>query len=269
MNIHNELMKQYPESTHGRKGISHSLLKGIDIYASWLQNRVSLDNYMESVSKDTPTFALGKAVEAWLAGGEYTGKLTPEPKRKLSLIQSRLERYHAPLLKMLRHGTTRYHRKLSANFVTNDGDEATLFGELDFIVPNLVVNEFLGTDFDEDKYMIFDVKTTSNFDWFARDIEKYQYIQQLAIYRNLCEYNSIPVDRELPNFSENTQAFIVAIDTTLCGNMKLYKIDGEFLGSDVFSSKVSALAKILDLNANQTVNTESLYEPSTYIYSPF
>ena len=95
----NELLKQaYPNSTHGGKGISASLLKSMgDVrFSRPMEDRHSLDDYMIDmldekgnpiVEKEKDTFLLGKSIEELLVGGDRTWAMQPAYKKKFNKIK--------------------------------------------------------------------------------------------------------------------------------------------------------------------------------------
>ena len=259
----NELLKQaYPNSTHGGKGIGASLLKSMgDVrFSRPMEDRHSLDDYMIDmldekgnpiVEKEKDTFLLGKSIEELLVGGDRTWAMQPAYKKKFNKIKQRLPKYHIPVFSVLQHCDTLHNQKLKADFMVKDELElsAQLYGEIDFLVKSSVISHFLPnllTEKEKHGRVLIELKSTSSMKYWYSEIDRYQYRDQLAIYKHLLAENGLPVD----------EVFILFVDTANFGNLKFASIPELGIGTDLIESKLRQL--------HAALNASPIYTPDKY-----
>jgi len=259
----NEMLKQaYPDSTHSYE-ISASKLKSMgDVrFSRPMEDRHSLDEYMIDmldekgnpiVEKEKDVYLLGKSIEELLVGGDRTWAMQPAYKKKFNKIKRRLPKYHKPVFDMLQHCDTLHNPFFQADFmVETDAVHLTakLCGELDFVVMSSAVKQYLpGLLTQEEKHgrVLIELKSTSSMKYWYSDIDRYQYLVQLAIYKHLLAENGLPVD----------EVFILFVDTANFGNIKFVSIPELGIGTDVIE------AKLLQLHA--ALNASPIYTPDQY-----
>ena len=259
----NELLKQtYPGSTHGENGISASMLKSMgDVrFSRPMEDRHSLDDYMTDeidekgniiVEKPKDTYLLGQAIENLLVGGVETWKMAPGYQKKLNKISNRLLKYHTPVFEVLQHADTLHNQKFQADFMIKDNVDlsAQLYGEIDFLVKSSVINSALPGLLTQEQIfgrVLIELKTTSSMKYWYSEIERYQYLVQLAVYKHLLTENDYPIDEVL----------ILFVDTANFGNLKFVSIPLEGIGTDLIE------AKLLQLYA--ALNASPVYTPDKY-----
>ena len=259
----NELLKQaYPNSTHGGKGISASLLKSMgDVrFSRPMEDRHSLDDYMIDmldekgnpiVEKEKDTFLLGKSIEELLVGGDRTWKLSPSYLKKFNKISQRLRKYHIPVFSVLQHCDTLHNQKFQADFMVKDELElsAQLYGEIDFLVKSSVIRHWLPnllTEKENHGRVLIELKSTSSMKYWYSEIDRYQYRDQLAIYKHLLAENGLPVD----------EVFILFVDTANFGNLKFASIPELGIGTDLIEAKLRQL--------HAALNATPVYKPDMY-----
>ena len=259
----NELLKQaYPGSSHGEKGISASLLKSMgDVrFSRPFEDKCALDEYMIDmldekgnpiVEKEKDTYLLGKSIEELLAGGDRTWKMAPGYQKKLNKLKPRLLKYHKPVFDMLQHADTLHNQKFKADFMVKDELEliAQLYGEFDFLVPSKVVKQYLPDLLTQEVVhgrVLIELKSTSSMKYWYSDIDRYQYLVQLAIYKHLLAENVLPID----------EVIILFVDTANPGNLKFVSIPEMGIGTDLIE------AKLLQLHA--ALNATPIYTPDKY-----
>ena len=94
--------------------------------------------------------------------------------------------------------------------------------------------------------MAMRVPSTSSMKYWFSEIDKRQYLIQLAIYKFLLEQAGMPVD----------EVFILFVDTANFGNLKFVSIPELGIGTDVIE------AKLLQLHA--ALNSSPIYTPDQY-----
>lgn len=265
----NELLKQiYPDSTHGTKGISASMLKSMgDVrFSRPMEDRHSLDEYMipmlddkgkPIVEKPKQPYLLGQAIENLLSGGTFVPKMQPTYAEKFDKISKRLLKYHAPVFDMLQHIDTFHNQKFQADFMVKDEIKlsAQLYGETDFVVKSSVIRHFLPnllTQEEKHGRVLIELKSTSSMPYRFSEIGKHQYLIQLAIYKFLLEQAGTPVD----------EVFILFVDTANFGNIKFVSIPELGIGTDLIESKLRQLHAALTASPIYTPDQYRLREQS-------
>jgi len=81
--------------------------------------------------------------------------------------------------------------------------------------------------------------------WYS-DIDRYQYLVQLAMYNHLLRENGLPVD----------EVFILFMDTANFGNIKFVSIPELGIGTDLIEAKLCQL--------HAALNATPVYTPDQY-----
>jgi CRISPR/Cas system-associated exonuclease Cas4 (RecB family) len=263
ININEMLRQAYPNSTHGKKGISPSMLKSMgDVrFSRPFENKCALDEYMidmtdekgdRVIPKPKQPYLLGQAIENWLVGKTFVPKMQPAYAEKFGKISNRLLKYHTPVFDMLQHVHTLHNPFYQADFmVETDAGRLTakLCGEMDFVVPSEIVNRYLPDllpQYGTHGRVLIELKSTSSMKYWYSDIDRYQYLVQLAIYKHLLAENVLPVD----------EVIILFVDTANPGNLKFVSIPERGIGTDLIE------AKLLQLYA--ALNAAPVYTPDHY-----
>lgn len=260
----NELLKQaYPVTARSYE-VSASKLKSMgDVrFSRPMEDRHSLDDYMivmldekgnPIVEKEKDVYLLGKSIEELLVGGVDTWKMAPGYLKKFNKIKQRLPKYHIPVFRVLQHCDTLHNQKFQANFMVKDEDEleliAQLYGEIDFLVKSSVIRHWLPgllTEKENHGRVLIELKSTSSMKYWYSDIDRYQYLVQLAIYKHLLAENGLPVD----------EVIMLFVDTANPGNLKFVSIPEGGIGTDLIE------AKLLQLHA--ALNATPIYTPDKY-----
>ena len=203
------------------------------------------------VEKPKDTYLLGQAIENLLVGGVETWKMAPGYQKKLNKISNRLLKYHTPVFEVLQHADTLHNQKFQADFMIKDNVDlsAQLYGEIDFLVKSSVINSALPGLLTQEQIfgrVLIELKTTSSMKYWYSEIERYQYLVQLAVYKHLLTENDYPIDEVL----------ILFVDTANFGNLKFVSIPLEGIGTDLIE------AKLLQLYA--ALNASPVYTPDKY-----
>lgn len=259
INLNEMLQQAYPVTTRSYQ-VSASKLKSMgDVrFSRPFEDKCALDDYMIDmldekgnpiVEKEKDVYLLGKSIEELLVGGDRTWAMQPAYKKKFNKIKQRLPKYHKPVFDILQHADTLHNQKLKADFMVKDELEliAQLYGETDFIAKSSVIRHFLPNLLTEkEKYgrVLIELKSTSSMKYWYSDIDRYQYLVQLAIYKHLLAENGLPVD----------EVIILFVDTANFGNLKFVSIPELGIGTDLIEAKLRQLHAALNATPIYTLD---------------